>query len=42
MKTENYRSISGMMASTFEEIKTWDYGILLLLKEESRGIDTRF
>jgi hypothetical protein len=24
------------------EVRTWDYGILFLSREESRGVDTRF
>ena len=37
-----HRYICGLEGGTLEEIKIWDYGILLLLKGESRGVDTRF
>jgi hypothetical protein len=42
MGVNKYNYLSGVSVSTFEEIKTWEYGILLLQKEDSRGIDTRF
>jgi hypothetical protein len=37
-----FRYEVGIEISTIEEIRKWDYGILLLPKLKSRGIDTRF
>jgi hypothetical protein len=42
LKGLNFRYFSGIEYQTLLEIRTLEYGILLMLAGESRGIDTRF
>jgi len=42
VNTNNRRYCKGADAKALSEIRQWDYGILLILGRECRGVDTRF
>lgn len=42
LMSNKYRYLCGVREDVIHEIRNWDYGILLLLKKHSRGIDTKF
>ena len=37
-----FRFARGGEQHTLHEIRSWDYGVLILSKDEGRGVDTRF
>jgi hypothetical protein len=37
-----YKYLKGISQNILSEIKKWDYGILILSKDECRGHDTKF
>ena len=36
------KNAEGGQQHTLAEVRNWDYGVLLLTREEGRGVDTRF
>ena len=42
LKESNIKHIVWEDLGTLEEIRNWDYGVLLLTKLYCRGVDTRF
>ena len=42
LQSKKYRHRLGASEDNLQEIKSWDYGLLLLQPNECRGTDTRF
>jgi len=42
MRHNKIKFIDKCDEATLEDIRSWDYGVLLLKPEEGRGVDTRF
>ena len=42
LKASKYRYAIGGQESVLHEIRSWDYGVLLLSAKEGRGVDARF
>ena len=42
MRHNKFKFLDKCDESTLEDIRSWDYGVLLLKPEEGRGVDTRF
>ena len=42
IKASKFKFTEGGQQHVLAEIRSWEYGILLLTREEGRGVDTRF
>jgi hypothetical protein len=42
LEEEKLKFICGSSEEVMAQIKSWDYGVLLLPRSQSRGVDTRF
>lgn len=42
LSQNKFKFIESSTANYLEEVRQWDYGLLLLNREEGRGVDTRF
>lgn len=41
-KVNKWRFAEGGAVDVLAEIRSWDYGVLMITREEGRGVDTRF
>ena len=42
LKASKYRYAVGAKDNVLHEVRSWDYGVLMLSAEEGRGVDARF
>ena len=42
MRTNKWKYLCGTTEEVIAGIRVWEYGVLMLMRSEARGVDTRF